>query len=500
MSATGSIYDSLTLLQKKCVFKIVVELVKADSLIHENEVQMLDNLRTDFALSQDDLDASHYISLQMAVDCLRQLPAPTRTELLALFERTIRVDNDVDAQENVFLSALKLTLGAESAAWCGIVSVAGVDVEVLNSQVVYLEEEFAKEAHEVFDDMLDFLLVSKAIGDIGFQLFYLPQVKRELEGLGGQGQSAAGRFSLLQRALGYLAPFGDKDKMGNISAVLQSLDAMSFYKIVLSRYGITPDRIAPKSFLLLKVRDSYVLDDDDAFCKTVDFLYLDTQQEVKKRILSLVSVFNEKAFRISYDGYYRILFDFLSSESKLMSRIRLNGELDFFLCDISASPMRFESSPQSRSFYLLLLQKGPSGIEQSVFEQAVDYLQIRGEDANWDVLSFEEELLQIATPWADLIYNLIRIYSSLSTKDVDHPSFLKYILNIFQHRSSLKNYINNGFMSVPRLANKAQYCVAFNALTKSYYIPISLSMFEVVEEADGVPVKLSESSFWQQLR
>ena len=500
MHLPGGIYGSLTLLQKKCVFKVVVELVKADSLIHENEVQMLDNLRTDFSLTQEDLDASHYISLEMAVDSLRQLPAQTRVGILSLFERTIRVDNDVDAQENLFLSALKLALGVESASWCGIVSVTGVDVEVLNSQVVYLEEEFAAEAHQVFDDESDFLLVSKAIGDIGLQLFYLPQVKRELEGLGGQGQSAAGRFSLLQRALGYLAPFGDKDKMGNVSAVLQSLDAMSFYKIVLSRYGITPDRIAPKSFLLLKVRDSYVLDDDDAFCKTVDFLYLDTQQEVKKRILSLVSVFNEKAFRISYDGYYRILFDFLSSESKLMSRVRLDEGLDFFLCDISASPMRFESSPQSRSFYLLLLQKGPSGIEQSVFEQAVDYLQSRGEDANWDVLSFEEELLQIATPWADLIYNLVRIYGSLSTKDVDSPSFLKYILTILRHRSSLKNYINNGFLSVPRLANKAQYCVAFNALTKSYYIPISLSMFEMVDASVAAPVKLSETSFWQQLR
>ena len=55
-------------------------------------------------------------------------------------------------------------------------------------------------------------------------------------------------------------------------------------------------------------------------------------------------------------------------------------------------------------------------------------------------------------------------------------------------------------MSEPRLANKAQYCVAFNALTKSYYIPISLSMFEVEDASVAAPVKLSETSFWQQLR
>ena len=298
MKKAAGISPSLTLLQKKCVFKIVVELVKADSLIHENEVRMLDGMREELSLKQEDLDESHYIPLEMAVNGLREIPIEEREKLLALFEKTVRVDNDVDAQENLFLSALKLALG-ENAPWCGVISVPGVDVEVLNSQIVYLEDEYSYAVHEVFDDEADFLLLSKALGDIGFQLFYMPQVKRELEGL---GTSAAGRYALLQRALGYLAPFGDKTKTNGISSVLQTLDAKSFYKIVLSRYGVTPDRIASKAFLLLKIRDSYVLDDDNVFCKTVDFLYLDVSAEVKKRILSFVSIFDEKAFRIAYDG------------------------------------------------------------------------------------------------------------------------------------------------------------------------------------------------------
>ena len=496
MKKAAGTYDFLTLLQKKCVFKIVVELVKADSLIHENEVRMLDGMRSELALSQEDLDESHYISLEMAVNSLRDLPFQEREKLLSLFEKTVRVDNDVDARENLFLSALKLSLG-EAAPWCGVVSVSGVDVEVPSSQVVYLEEDFSPAAHEVFDDAADFLLVSKALGDIGFLLFYPPRVKRELEGLGGA--QAAGRYALLQRALGYLAPFGKAGKMNGIGSALQTLDAQSFYKIVLSRYAVTPDRIASKAFLLLKIRDSYVLDDDNAFCKTVDFLYLDVSADVKKRILSFVSIFDEKAFRITYDGYYRILFDFLSSESKLMSRVLLDESLDFTLCDIEAEPMRFESSPQSRSFYLLLLRQGPSGIEQSVFEQAVDYLQNWKEDGPWDLRSFEEELLRKDAPWAELIVCLVRIYGYISTKDAEHPSFLKYILKILLHRSSLKNYINNGFLSVERLANKAQYCIAYNPLTKSYYVPIDLSMFEWAGTPGGRPVKLSESSLWRRL-
>ena len=183
-----------------------------------------------------------------------------------------------------------------------------------------------------------------------------------------------------------------------------------------------------------------------------------------------------------------------------MSRVRLDESLDFYLCDIDAEPLRFESSPQSRSFYLLLLRQGPSGIEQSVFEQAVEYLQNWKEDGVWNLHAFEAELLRKDAPWAELIVRLIRIYGYLSTKDTEHPSFLKYILKILQHRSSLKNYINNGFMAVAKLANKTQYCIAYNPLTKSYYVPIDLSMFEWAESSESGPVKLSDSSFWQRLR
>ena len=496
--------DNLTSFQKKSVFKVAIEFVKADNQIHRNEIALLDDLQSRFRLSQEDLDATHYISLEEAVGCLRGLPAETKDSILGVFEAIVRVDSDVDFGENLMLSALKLALGDGSDTWSGIVSVPGVDAEVSQNQVVYLEDDYSPVVHEVFDDDNDFLLISKALGDIGFQLFNLSNVKADLEQRWGNDAVVDSKYDILQHSVGYLVPAGDKEKVTNLNAILRSLDAQTFYKIVLSRYGITPDRIPSKSFLLLKIRDCYVLDDDNVLQKTVDFLYLDISRDVKKRILRFVSIFDVKVYQLPYDGYYRILFDYLSAETKLMSHIRIDSGFQFYLSDINDTRVKFESSPQSRSFYLLLLRYGRAGVGQSVFEQAIDFLQNLNENKYYtetglDLISLETDLLRLKTEWASLIYNAIRIYGSISTKDTEDRTFLKYIINIFQHRSSLKTYINKGFMDIPGLASKERYCVSFNSVTKAYYVPISLSMFELVDSTEKTSQKLSDSSFWKQL-
>lgn len=504
MFKNEQILNSLTPLQKKSAFKIAIELVKADNQIHRNEVAILDDLQSCFRLSQEELDATHYISLQEAIISLLRLGDETISYIIGVFESIVHIDNDVDFGENLLLSSLKLVLQRESSSWSSIISVPGIDIDVSQNQIVFLEEDYTARVHEVFDDENDFLLISKALGDIGFQLFNLSNVKAELVQQWGANESVDSKYDLLQRSVGYLVPSGDKENIRNLSSILKKLDAKTFYKIVLSRYGITPDQITSKSFLLLKVRDCYVLDDDDILRKTVDFLYIDISQDVKKRILFFVSVFDVKAYQLSYEGYYKILFDYLSAESKIMSHIELDEKFNFFLSDINHTLIKFESSPQARSFYLLLLKYGQEGIDQQTFEKAIDFI-LNFKDSKYitnngfDFLTLETDLLRIKTKWAILIYNTIIIYSSLSTKDIEDKSFLKYILNIFQHRSSLKNYINNGFMAISQLANKEQYCVNFNSSLKNYFIPINPSMFAFVDSKNKSSKKLTDSSFWEQL-
>ena len=122
---------------------------------------------------------------------------------------------------------------------------------------------------------------------------------------------------------------------------------------------------------MLKIRDSYYLDDENNLARSVDFFVIDLSDEVKKRIYAFVSNFDKKSNQISYEGCYKILCDYLSSESKNISHIVLVSRLDFRLKDASRTQLSFESSPQARTFYLLLLWYGEAGVNQSVFEDAL---------------------------------------------------------------------------------------------------------------------------------
>ena len=476
MDLTKEYSSCLSLFQKKSVFKIVVELVKADNVIHRNEVAILAKLQDALGLAQEELDMVHYISLQDALEALRDLPSEDIAILLGIFEDIIRVDNDVDFSESLLYCAVKMVLSKDSSRWSGVVSVSGVEAETSSEQIIYLEDGISAEAHKVFDDEYDFLLISKALGDAGFSLFYLPNVISSLEQRWGSSDTLDSKYDILQRSMGYLVPSGDKARSNNLSAALKKLGDGAMYQVVLSRYNIAPAQIPSRSFLFLKVREGYVMDDDDVLRKTVDFLYIDIERDVKKRILSFVSEFDVKLFQLSYEGYYKILFDYLSVDSKTLSHIVIDDKWNFCLSD--SAPVKFESSPQARCFYLLLLHYGAAGVSQEVFDAAVSYLQgLSAAPGAFDMLALETELLKDGGSAALLLYNTIKIYGSLSTKDSQERSFLRYVSNILQHRSSLKNYVNKGFAEAVRLANKEQYFICFNPSTKSYYLSVSPSLF-----------------------
>lgn len=151
----------------------------------------------------------------------------------------------------------------------------------------------------------------------------------------------------------YLVPAGDKIKLNNLKESLAILDTRTFYHLILSRFNIDPERIPYQAFLLVKIRDSHILDDSDTMRRTVDFLCIDISSEVKKRILAFVSRFDERRDLLSYKGYYKFLYDYLSSEAKITNPISINSKGDFILG--SGEIIRFKSAPQAKTLYVLLL-------------------------------------------------------------------------------------------------------------------------------------------------
>ena len=492
--------DSLTAVQKRALLKIAIELVKADNKIHSKEVSVLDSLQERLHLNQEELDLIHYIPLADAAAALRDMEADTVEEVMDVFNTIMRVDSEVDFEEKLLLTAVTMSCRRKTSAWARILSVTDLDLDIPDRQIVFLEKSECASAHKVLDNSIDNLLISKAFRDIGLHLFYLPNVLKDLGLVGGRTDN---RFGLLQKSLGYLMPAGDKIKVDTLKESLGKLKTETFFKVVVTRFGLVPGDFPFEAFLLIRIRSGVVLDDENAMHSTADFFCLDISSEIRNRIHTFISEFGDDSYLLPYEGYYRILFDCFSSESKMNSEICLDKDYHFTLPSLEKRRIRFESSPQARTLYLLLLKYGQDGITQETFRRAVEYLEspevqefVHGD--SFDMDGFEASLGHGDDPWRNVIYDTVRIYRSISSKDERSPRFPAYITSILSHRSTLKTYLNRGFDSVQELSDKQLYHVLFDKDTDAYRLGIGLSMFQIQEGGKAVP--LGESRFWNALR
>ena len=477
----------LTYLNKLAVLRIAVDLVKADCRIHGDEIGLLASLQEKFALSQDDLDRIHYITLQQAVSGLKELDVFTAGKVAQILEDIMCVDNEIDYEENILLTSVFMSISPATRDWCNVMSVQNVMDETSIRQVLYLESSPCQAVHELFNDKYDKLMITKSFNDMGLDFFYLPDI------LSGSGKDEMVR--LLKQAMRYLVPSGS----ANINhGDIESFSAEDFYYYLLSRYRLNTRSLKSQSFMLFKIRDSYCLDDDNNQTKGVDFFVIDMSADVKSRIYSFISRFDSKGNRIPYEGCYKILCDYLSSASKNISRVLLDDSYGFSLMDSERTRIVFESSPQSRAFYLLLLKYGPSGVSQETFEQALSLLKEIPDDGSFDMGAFMSAMASSHSDASILIYNASVIYSEISGKEASSRKFLGYIESIFRNRSSLKNYVNKGFSEQVKLADAGLFSISFDQMTKRYSVAVGLQSFRVTN-AFGTPAPLETVGFWRHL-
>ena len=281
-------------------------------------------------------------------------------------------------------------------------------------------------------------------------------------------------------------------------ADIASFSPEGFFYFLLSRYRIDLKYLKSQSFLLFKVRDSYSLDDDNNLTKGVDFFVISMDADVKSRIYTFISRFDKQNNQIPYEGCYKILCDYLSSASKNVSRILVDESYGFSLMDSNRTRIIFESSPQTRAFYLLLLRYGASGVSQDTFEEALRMLRDLPDTEDFCMSDFLSRMVSMRTDASVLIYNAYVIYSVVSGKDTSSRKFLGYIESIFRNRSSLKNYANRGFAELEKLADVDMFSISFDASAKTYSIAAGLQSFRTCSMSVS-EAPLDKADFWLRL-
>ena len=176
----------------------------------------------------------------------------------------------------------------------------------------------------------------------------------------------------------------------------------------------------------------------------------------------------------------------------------MDDSYGFSLMDNERTKVVFESSPQTRTFYLLLLRYGAAGVSQDTFDEALCLLSEVPDHEDFSMEGFMSRMRSISTEASHLIYNACVIYSEVSGKETSSRKFLGYIESIFRNRSSLKNYANKGFFELNKLADADKFLISFDSSAKTYGISAELQTFRMCTLA-GTDVTLDKTDFWQRL-
>ena len=110
----------------------------------------------------------------------------------------------------------------------------------------------------MLDDDFNNLLLTKALNEVGLQLFYIPRVKKFID------------VDLLCKSMDYILPSGPRSSVAD----LDSIDAASLFGAFCSTYRLSPDTVDIDAFLMLKLQEGEMLNDEGALTRSMDFSYL----------------------------------------------------------------------------------------------------------------------------------------------------------------------------------------------------------------------------------
>lgn len=96
--------------QRIAISRVISDMIKADNIIEETEIQDMKQLMSDYSLTRQDMEAAQNIKLSDAIPVLRVLPQKVREEFVNKIYGIAQSDNVCVPREALLLIALKYCL------------------------------------------------------------------------------------------------------------------------------------------------------------------------------------------------------------------------------------------------------------------------------------------------------------------------------------------------------------------------------------------------------
>lgn len=342
--------------EKASIFRIVTDLIKADSIIDTREIAKLDSIRERFAIKKEDEMLGFSYTFANAIRVLLESPKSLQRELAAIFNELAMSDNFCAREEALLLLTLRLCMSLDIKLECKAVSIETSSVNIDPTQILYVESDFDNDVNWEINEKFREIVAEVRLA--GFDLVYLPKIAEHYR--------AISNTDFLKIA-GFLYPNVSYERLETVVQHMHNLSTSEFCKDQLAgKLGVREFSVVNPS-LMIKIGDSLVGNKNIA-----NFLLVELDKDVISSIRYILDLFSEyyhtsrlnylreEKGRYIFTGFYKQIFDIYMFRKGIKSPVVIDvyrGSIRFSEADLKIEKLH----RREKALYALFMLESASG-------------------------------------------------------------------------------------------------------------------------------------------
>jgi hypothetical protein len=358
--------------QRIAIARIVSDMIKADNIIEESEIQMLNRFKELYQIDSATLYEARRIKFSTAVQDLATLDDDKKIELFNILHDVALADNVCVPREALLLLALQYTLGivpdpTRPGTWkitptngIKLIACPTGDNTITTQYVIYIEGQYNAIINRNIRQNLEHSVLK--LREWGFDFIYIPALIDEFREMNAE---------YVKNVIQYMAPELSNETIETVYGRLLRMDTISFCNHVLAE-NLHVDSVKDSvPSLFINIGTSFVpyySIHNQVECYT-EFLCIPLSEDIMTQIHEFTQAYcNLVSFRpfdpytpvskrnyFKYFGFYKAMFDFLVKAEPQESDLILhpwNSTFEFPGAQVQSLTL----APQEAALYKLILE------------------------------------------------------------------------------------------------------------------------------------------------
>lgn len=349
--------------QKVAFARIVSDLIEADFIVEEREMDFYENVISQNGITHKMLEEAKGKTLEMAVHTLKELNDVCRMDLMGCLRQLALTDGFCVPLEAAQIFAVEWAMKNDAQVY----SVPTSDIRINNMTVIYIETGDNRSVSKRIES--NYRAISNDFAMAGFDFVHIPHVVDDYKKM---------ETEYLKKVVRYMIPSIAPENVDCICKDLQSMTTSRFcIDLLYRRLNIPLLDVGPS--LLIKINESAVngksTQKDNGRINYANYLRVDIRENTIKQIRELIDSYHSlincsitvnslpRVHKFMYYGFHRSLFDVIAfgkeqKEYKLVIDFSEKFKIQaYFEClDDNHGQIPIQLTPQRLVLFVLIVK------------------------------------------------------------------------------------------------------------------------------------------------